>query len=239
MSKKSKIVIFISVTLMLILVILVLAVQRIDDKDIFIEGNKKYTKEEMIQYIFDSKWGRNPFVLFYNTKFKETKEIPFVDTYEVEILSLDSVRVTVYEKKMIGYVTYMGTNMYFDKDGMVVENSMEVIDGIPPVIGLEFDRIVLNEKLPVEDEEVFDVVLDTTQALDKYEIRVDKIYISEDNEVTLFKENIEVMLGKNKDINDKVRSLDDMMPKLEGLNGTLDIREYNENNTGYTFKKKN
>lgn len=239
MSKKSKIVIFISVTLILILVILVLAVQRIDDNDIFIEGNKKYTKEEMIEYIFDSKWDRNPFVLFYNTRFRETKEIPFVDTYEVEILSLDSVRVTVYEKKMIGYVTYMGTNMYFDKDGMVVENSMEVIDGIPPVIGLEFDRIVLNEKLPVEDEEVFDVVLDTTQALDKYEIRVDKIYISEDNEVTLFKENIEVMLGKNKDINDKVRSLDDMMPKLEGLNGTLDIREYNENNTGYTFKKKN
>ena len=239
MSKKSKIVIFISVTLILILVILVLAVQRIDDNDIFIEGNKKCTKEEMIEYIFDSKWDRNPFVLFYNTRFRETKEIPFVDTYEVEILSLDSVRVTVYEKKMIGYVTYMGTNMYFDKDGMVVENSMEVIDGIPPVIGLEFDRIVLNEKLPVEDEEVFDVVLDTTQALDKYEIRVDKIYISEDNEVTLFKENIEVMLGKNKDINDKVRSLDDMMPKLEGLNGTLDIREYNENNTGYTFKKKN
>ncbi|MBQ3546606.1 MAG: cell division protein FtsQ [Lachnospiraceae bacterium] len=239
MSKKSKIVIFISVTLMLILVILVLAVQRIDDKDIFIEGNKKYTKEEMIQYIFDSKWDRNPFVLFYNTKFKEIKEIPFVDTYEVEILSLDSVKVTVYEKKMIGYVTYMGTNMYFDKDGMVVENSVEVIEGIPPVTGLEFDRIVLNEKIPVEDEEVFDVVLDITQALDKYEIIVDKIYISEDNEVTLFKENIEVMLGKNKDINDKVRSLNDMMPKLEGLNGTLDIREYNENNTGYTFKKKN
>ena len=49
--KKSKIVIFISVTLILILVILVLAVQRIDDNDIFIEGNKKYTKEEMIEYI--------------------------------------------------------------------------------------------------------------------------------------------------------------------------------------------
>lgn len=239
MSKKSKIIIFITITLILILVILVLAIQRIGDNDIYIEGNKKYTKEEMIEYIFESKWDRNPFVLFYKTKFKETKEIPFVDTYEVEILSLDSVRVTVYEKKMIGYVTYMGTNMYFDKDGMVVENSVEIIDGIPPVKGLEFDRIVLNEKLPVEDDEVFEVVLNTTQALDKYEIKVDKIYISKDNEVTLYKENIEVLLGKDKDMNDKIRSLNDMMPKLEGLNGTLDIKEYNENNTGYTFKKKN
>lgn len=239
MSKKSKIIIFITVTLVLALVILVLAIQRIDDNDIFIEGNKKYTKEEMIEYIFESKWDRNPFVLLYNTKFRETKEIPFVDTYEVEILSLDSVKVTVYEKKMIGYVTYMGTNMYFDKDGTVVENSVEVIEGITPVKGLEFERIVLNEKLPVEDEEVFDVVLDTTQALDKYEIRVDKIYISEDNQVTLYKENIEVLLGKNEDMNDKIRTFNDMMPKLEGLNGTLDIKEYNENNTGYTFKKKN
>ena len=195
MSKKSKIIIFITITLILILVILVLAIQRIEDNDIFIEGNKKYTKEEMIEYIFDSKWDRNPFILFYNTKFKETKEIPFVDTYEVEILSIDSVKVTVYEKKMIGYVTYMGTNMYFDKDGMVVENSVEIIEGIPPVKGLEFDRIVLNEKLPVEDDEVFGVVLNTTQALDKYKISVDKIYISDDNEVTLYKDNIEVLLG--------------------------------------------
>ena len=220
------------------MVIGILAIQRIDNKDIVIEGNDKYTKEEMIEYIFESKWDRNPFLLYYNTKFKEKKEIPFVDTYEVEILSLDSVKITVYEKKIIGYVSYMGTNMYFDKDGVVVESSIEILEGVPPVTGLEFETIVLNEKLPVEDEEVFDVVLDTTQSLDKYDINVDKIYISDDTEVTLYMNEIEVLLGKNKDMNDKMRSLNDMLPNLQGLSGTLDIREYNENNTGYTFKKK-
>lgn len=238
MSRKSKIIIFVMAIVVLILVIAVLAIQRIDKDDIVIEGNEKYTKEEMIEYIFNDEWDRNPFVLYYNTKFGKIKEIPFVDTYEVEITSLDSVKITVYEKKIIGYVSYMGTNMYFDKDGVVVESSLECLEGIPPVTGLEFENIVLNEKLPVEDEDVFNVVLDTTQSLQKYKINADKIYISEDTEVTLYIGEIEVLLGKDSDMNDKIRSLNDMLPNIEGMSGTLDIREYNDNNTGYTFKKK-
>lgn len=238
MSRKSKIIIFVMAIVVLILVIAVLAIQRIDKDDIVIEGNEKYTKEEMIEYIFNDEWDRNPFVLYYNTKFGKIKEIPFVDTYEVEITSLDSVKITVYEKKIIGYVSYMGTNMYFDKDGVVVESSLECLEGIPPVTGLEFENIVLNEKLPVEDEDVFNVVLDTTQSLQKYKINADKIYISEDTEVTLYIGKIEVLLGKDSDMNDKIRSLNDMLPNIEGMSGTLDIREYNDNNTGYTFKKK-
>lgn len=238
MSRKSKIIIFVMAIVVLILVIAVLAIQRIDKDDIVIEGNEKYTKEEMIEYIFNDEWDRNPFVLYYNTKFGKIKEIPFVDTYEVEITSLDSVKITVYEKKIIGYVSYMGTNMYFDKDGVVVESSLKCLEGIPPVTGLEFENIVLNEKLPVEDEDVFNVVLDTTQSLQKYKINADKIYISEDTEVTLYIGEIEVLLGKDSDMNDKIRSLNDMLPNIEGMSGTLDIREYNDNNTGYTFKKK-
>lgn len=238
MSKKHKIIIFLVVIILLVLIVAVLAMQRIDKDNIEIEGNEKYTKEEMLEYIFKSDWDRNPFVLYYNTKFRDKLDIPFVDTYDVEITSPKSVKITVYEKKIIGYVSYMGINMYFDKDGVVVESSSEIIEGIPPVTGLEFDRIVIDEKLPVKDMDVFEIVLDTTQALQKYNISTDKIYISENTEVTLYIGNIEVLLGKNMDINDKIRSLNDMLPNLEGMAGTLDIREYNDNNTGYTFKKK-
>lgn len=237
MSKKNRIIILIIGVLILMLGIVVLAAQRIDEKDIVIEGNVKYTKEEMIDYIFSEKWDRNPYVLYYNTKSGKTKEIPFIDTYEVELTSFNSVKITVYEKKIIGYVSYMGTNMYFDKDGVVVESSIEFIEGIPLVTGLEFENIILNEKLPVEEADVFALILDTTQGLHKYEIKVDKIYISDNAEVILHIGDIEVLLGKNIDMNDKIRSLNDMLPNLQGMKGTLDIREYNENDTGYTFKK--
>ena len=66
---------------------------------------------------------------------------------------------------------------------------------------------------------------------------MDKIYISDNKEVTLYIEQIKVELGTGEDMNDKIRSLNDMLPNLQGLSGTLDIKKYNTNNDGYTFKK--
>lgn len=235
--KKRKFVIAIVVILLLAVIGGIIAVQRISDSDIVIEGNVKYTNEEMINFIFKSDWDKNPIVLYYKTNYGKQKVIPFVDQYDVQITSLNSVKITVYEKKIIGYVTYMGSNMYFDKDGTVVESSVEVLEGIPRVTGLDFTSIVLYESLPVEDNEVFRLILDTTQTLQKYNIVVDKIYISDKKEVSLYMQDIKVELGDDEDMNDKVRSLNDMLPELEGLSGTLDISEYDENNKGYTFKR--
>ncbi len=235
--RKRKGIIILAVLFIMAVCIGILAMQRIDNKSIIVEGNEKYTNDEMINFIFKSDWDKNPFVLYYKTKYGKQETIPFVDEYEVEIVSLSSVKITVYEKKIIGYVSYMGTNMYFDKDGTVVESSGEVLEGIPLVTGLQFDTIVLYEELPVGDDEIFSLILDTTQTLQKYGIGVDKLYISGGKEVTLYIGEIEVLLGKDEDLNDKIRSLNDMLPNLTGLSGTLDLRAYNENNTGYTFTK--
>lgn len=237
MSRRKKGIIIFTILFIIAVCVCILAMQRIDNESIIIEGNVKYTNDEMINFIFKSDWDKNPFVLYYKTKYGKQKKIPFVDEYEVEIVSLNNVKITVYEKKIIGYVYYMGTNMYFDKDGTVVESSGEVLEGIPMVTGLKFDTIVLYEELPVGNANIFNLILDTTQTLQKYDIGVDKIYISEGKEVTLHIGEIEVLLGSDEDMNDKIRSLNDMLPNLEGLSGTLDLRVYSENNTGYTFKK--
>ena len=185
---------------------------RIDDGDIEIRGNKKYTKEEMAAYIFNTE-------------------------YDVEFKSLQKIRITVYEKKIIGYVRYKGVNMYFDKDGTIVESSTEEIENIPRITGLKFDYIVLDETLPVGDEKIFHLILDLTQALAKYEVGVDRIYISEKQEVILYMDQVVVELGKNTDMVEKIQSLADMLPNLSGLSGTLNMKEYDENGNGYTFKK--
>ena len=237
--KNKKKIIIVTIILLFVLACVAgfLAMQRVSDNDIVIEGNEKYTDDEIINFIFKSKWDKNPYVIYYETKYGNQKTIPFVDQYDVEITSMHSIKIKVYEKKIIGYVTYMGSNMYFDKDGTVVESSTEILKGIPKVTGLSFDSIVLYEYLPVGNDEVFNLILDTTQILQKYEIAVDKIYISNNKEVTLYMGDVKVELGTNEDMNDKIRSLNDIMPNLTGLSGTLDIREYDENSTGYTFKR--
>lgn len=240
MSKtKKRILIIIAAVLFIALAgVCVISTFQIDDADIEVQGNNKYSKEEMIEFIFKSDFDRNPFVLYYKTKFGKQKQIPFVDEYDVEITSLNSVKIIVYEKKIIGYVQYKGVNMYFDKDGTIVESSQEEIENIPRITGLKFDYIVLDETLPVADEMVFNRILDITQALSKYSVNVDRIYISDKQEITLYMEQVVVELGEDTDITEKIQSLADMMPNLQGLSGTLDMKEYDSSGNGYTFKKK-
>ena len=49
----------------------------------------------------------------------------------------------------------MRYNLYFDKEGIVVESSSEEIEGIPRIKGIAFDNVELYKKLPVEEEDVF------------------------------------------------------------------------------------
>ncbi len=209
-------------------------------KKITFEGNERVSAEEMEAYIFKSKYDKNPFLFYYKTKYEEQPQIPFVDRYDVEINSLDSITITVYEKNMIGCVKYMGSYLYFDKDGIVVESSDKSQKDIPLVTGIRFDYFILDSKLPVEKENIFDEILGITQQLDKYDIKVTKLNISSDMEISLYIDKVIVELGKDDDtMNDKIVDLSDMMSNLKDLSGTLDMKIYNSSQTGYTFKKNN
>ena len=62
--------------------------------------------------------------------------------------------------------------------------------GIPEVSGIAVDEVVLNQKLPVEDPEIFELILEITKSLPKYEIDADKISLSTSKEITLYTGNI-------------------------------------------------
>ena len=200
-------------------------------------GSEKYTDEELASYLFTDKKSSNPFVFLFRSKFKECVEIPFIEEYDVEIKGFNEYEVTFYEKSLVGYVEYMGSYKYFDKDGIVVESSSRLIEGVPFVTGIDVDFIVLHSKLPVEDEKVFDLLLDLTQLLSKYEIDVEKINISKELEIKLYLESVRVELGTKEDLSDKIMDLKDIMPGLEGISGVLDMKIYDANGNGYTLKR--
>lgn len=234
--KKIKWIIIGVIFLLLIITVGILSTFRITS--IKYEGNKRVSEENLDERIFVNKYDKNPFVFYFKTKYREQPEIPFVDRYDVEIDSLHGITITVYEKDMIGYVMYMGSYLYFDKDGMVVESSDVTQDDIPLVSGISFEYFILNKKLPVENEKVFDEILGITQQLNKYKLDIDKINISSDMEISLYMEDVIVELGKDDaTMNEKIADLSDLSGNLKGLSGTLDMKIYNESDTGYTFKK--
>ena len=151
------------------------------------------------------------------------------------------MEVVVFEKSVVGCVSYMSSYMYFDKDGIIVESSSEQLPGVPVITGLEFGHIVLHQPLPVADQDIFGEILNLTQVLNVSGIQVDRINYSSYKEAELVMGDIMVELGNSDSLDGKIAELHDIMPELSGLSGTLYLDTYDETNSSptYRFVKKN
>lgn len=202
---------------------------------VYVDGNVHYTNEEVMEMVMGGRYGNNSLYLAAKYKDKGIEGVPFVEKMDVNILSPDTIRISVYEKALAGYVEYLGRYMYFDRDGIVVESSEERTSGIPQVTGLKFDYVVLNDYLPVENDEIFKRILDITQLLNKYELMADKIFFDSTYELTLFFDGIRVTLGSDSNIDQKIIHLKNILPNLEGKKGTLRMENYTEDTKNITF----
>ena len=203
-------------------------------RTIYVEGNTHYTDAQIIDFVMESRLDYNSVYLSLKYKNKDITGIPFVQAMDIKILSHDTIKIMVYEKSLAGYVEYLGRYMFFDKDGIVVESSSERIGGIPQVSGLAFDSVALYEKLPVEDDSVFNSILSITKLLSKYELTADRIYFA-GKEVTLYFGNVRVMLGTSEYIDEKVTRLYYILPELSGRSGVLNMKDYKDTSDNVTF----
>lgn len=229
-------------TILLVLLVLLFAgyeyiIRNYTVTTVYVEGNIHYTNEEIMDMVMGGRYGHNSLFLSMKYRDKGVENIPFIETMDVTIQSRDTIRITVYEKALAGYVSYLGLYVYFDKDGIVVETSQDPTPGIPQVTGLQFDHVVLHEKLPVENEDIFNEILNLTQLLAKYSLTVDKIYFDSDYEVTLVFGEARVALGDSTNLEEKIMKLQYILPSLEGKKGVLNMREYTEDTKTYSFEQ--
>jgi len=188
--------------------------------------------------VMEGAFGDNSLILSAKYANRGVENVPFVDAMDVSILAPDTIKITVYEKALAGYVKYMDTYVYFDKDGYAVESSTVRTAGIPQVTGLSLDYLVLGQPLPVSEEHegVFGTILDLTNLLNKYELSADKIYFHGNSSISLYFEEVKVALGSESDrMEDKVMCLPEILPNLIGKAGTLQMETYSEKGI-YPFK---
>ena len=204
---------------------------------VHVDGNVHYTNEEIMEMVMGGRFGDNSLFLSMKYRDRGIEGVPFVETMDVDIEAKDTIRITVYEKALAGYVRYLGRYVYFDKDGIVVETSEEETAGIPQVTGLTFDHVILHEPLPVDKPELFDEILNITQQLAKYDLSADRIYFDNNYQVTLYFGGARIALGENQDINEKIMKLQYILPDLLGKSGILDMREYSDDTKTYSFEQ--
>ncbi len=211
--------------LVLVILILVLFIScRLEN--ITVVGSSHYSAEELEDKVITKKTDRNAVLLYLRYKYGNFDSIPFVEDVDIELVNRNSVRIHVYEKTITGCIECMGNYMYFDKDGIIVESSDEKLDGVPFVTGLEFDKMVLYEKLVVQKKTLFDVILNITQLIKKYDLEIETIQFNLDLEVILYCGDVKVLLGKRTTYDEQIAELKNLLPSAKGKKIVLDMTDF-------------
>ncbi len=208
-------------------------------QNVEVKPGERYSEEEIKELMIGSGIKSNALYVYLNYKYGEQENIPFLEYIDVELTSMNGIKLTAYDKSIIGCIEYMNQYIYFDNDGVFVETSEDKLEDIVFLSGLEFSSIMLNEPMDVGNDEVFDVVLNITQLVDEYDVEVDEIVFSSNYEVTLICGQIKVLLGKRDTYDEQIAKLNAILAKSEGLSGTLHMEKYSSSNEDIIFNKNN
>lgn len=206
-------------------------------KAVNVKGNIRYTRDEIKDMVMSGKLGNNSLYLRIKYKDRDIKDIPFIEKMNVEITARDEINIVVYEKTIAGYIDYLGKFLYFDKDGIIVESQDVKLNKIPKISGLDYNSLALYEKLPIEDEELFTVILNLTQLVARNNIPAEEIYFDDMGNITLYYDKISVLLGPAVNIEQKLMQLGGIIGELEGRCGELDLTNFDENTKVFSFHK--
>ena len=132
----------------------------------------------------------------------------------------------------------MGSNLYFDKDGTVVESSEEILESVPRIEGLKFDTLALYQPLDVKNDKIFDVLLSVTQMMKKYELKPDGINLQKNGmEIVLTFGDVRINLGDGANMDEKAARIQTLLPDLADKAGVLHMEEYTNESTNISFIK--
>ena len=195
-------------------------------KKLEVVGAKRYTPEQITGQLMQTTLEHNSLYLFLKYQYFTKVHLPFVEKIDVEMNGTHSVTAYVYEKMIAGCIEFMGEYMYFDKDGIIVESSSERLPDVPIIKGLKYDKIILSEKLEVQKDELYDVIINLTQLIDKYELDVNTVSFSSNYEVTFECGNVTILLGKKNTYDEALSELHNILAKADNRKITLDMRNY-------------
>lgn len=208
-------------------------------KTVEVEGNVLYDEQIIQNAVLNDEYSWNSLYVFIKYKFIKTDEIPFIDKMGISLKNPHTLHIKVYEKGRLGYVYVadIGLNAYFDKDGLVVETSEEKISDVPMIMGIECEKVELYEKLPIDDDDLRDI-LTLTQSLKRSNLVPESITYGVKNDPLVSYGNIEVVIGDTSLLTQKIARLEAIMPSLSERHGTLHLEDWTEESTNVVFDQK-
>lgn len=173
-----------------------------------VSGASVYSKEEIIEA---SQIKVKRHILTVRTKkgIESLKQLPFIDDAEITYQFPNHIEIKVMENKPIGYVKFLGSYLCIGEKGQVLEQVTQPSLKLPTIEGIKFDKFKVGEKLPLEDEDHLLTVVEMISILTKYEYdgKIDNIDVSNLEQIHLYVDKLDVIIGNIRDFDKKVRWL--------------------------------
>lgn len=227
-----------SVTAALI-VLAAVAVLLFRTKSYEVKGNSYYGEDTITSWIQNDRFSVNTLYILAKYNFTEADLPSGVESIRISLKNPWTVRVTVKEKELAGYVDYDGAYLFFDREGTATIKTKKMLAGTPYIEGLAFDaaKVEIGKKLPVEDDSIFDKIVEVSRSLKKYKLAPDRMSCT-DGSIQIYFGIVEVLLGAG-EYEEKLQQIPPILEKLTELYpetaGTLHLENYDADSESIRF----
>lgn len=204
-------------------------------KKVTVYGNERHSSEEISAGLcHDFLTNNTLYLLWRHRDGMIPDELPFLNTLHIQMKSPSSIEVHVTEKKLAGYIDKNGY-VYFDEDGTVLEMSDKLHEDIPLITGVSTGEVTLYQKLPTQSSAQLRTILSLTELLAYHKLGASEIRFGDNMEITVFIDGVEVQLGQDEYLEEKIANLSKIIPRLEGERGSLHLESFTGRNETVSF----
>lgn len=194
------------------------------------EGTERYSTSQLCEKI-GLTTGAN-LILFGKERAERTLEQdPYIAHAKLSMELPDTMVIEISERKVRGYVPYMGAYLYIDEEGRVLDVQDAYFQALPLVRGLFFDSFQKGEILPVKNPEKLTVILRMSQLMQKYNLldMVVEIDVSNPEDIYAEVNQVQIHLGSMDNGDQKIRIMAEIMKTIpEEDRGSLDLSDLNK-----------
>lgn len=218
------------------LLVLLVGMLLFQARTVDVYGNERHSSEEIISGLIDDMFSKNTLYLLWKYKDGEVPDtLPFLNTMQIQMKSPFHIEVVVQEKELVGYID-KGEYVYFDKSGIVLQMTENAYTDVPIITGVGTAEPVLYQKLPTESSAQLRTILSLLQLLTYHDLKAEEIRFSENMEITVFIDKIEVSLGQDEYLEEKIANLKAILDSMNGTEqGVLHLESFTGSTMNVTF----
>lgn len=184
-------------------------------------GSSYYSESEVRDMILKGPLAYNSVLAPVFCSTDDTGDIPFVEGFRVKQMNHNTIVISVKEKKPVGCIPYLDSYIYFDRNGIFIESARERMEKVPYFEGIQVDKVVKNEKLPIKGTPVLDTAVALSTIFQKNDLLPDYIEFDENYQISLIYGDITVKLGEDEKLEDKMARVFAILPMISGKKGIL------------------